>query len=191
MRMNLYGIVFRASREIGQAVILSDLTGKDGSANCRSAAALLRLTNEKVYVNEAAQLDRIASNWRGLLRELAPTWNRIQYAFGENSGQYHSASSGFLMGMAIAGCANVGRESDFSRVNSDILSFLEGAKLHTKAIKDQGFKENMIVPEMDFNSLIGGIQSIGRTTADRSQEYHRTVQLVRALSDRVLEAIVK
>ena len=170
---------------------MSELTGKDGSSNCRSAAALLRLTNEKVYVNEAAQLDRIASNWRGLLAELNPTWNRIQLAYGERSGQYQSASSGFLMGKAIAGCANVGKESNFSQVNSDILSYLEGAKLHTKAIKDQRFKENMIVPEMDFNSLIGGIQSIGRTTADRSQEYHSAVQLVRGLSDKVFKAIVE
>lgn len=188
---HIYGIVFRAGREIGQAVILSELTGKDGSANCRSAAALLRLTNEKVYVNEAAQLDRIASNWRGLLAELSPTWNRIQLAYGEGSGQYQSASSGFLMGKAIAGCANVDKESNFPEVNSKILSYLEGAKLHTKAIKDQGFKKNMIVPEMGFNSLIGGIHSIGRTTADCSQEYHRAVQLVRGLSDEVVKAIVK
>jgi hypothetical protein len=181
--------VFRACRDIGQAFILVGLTQKDGSANCRSAANELRLTNEPIYKSESNQLDNIASNWRGLSSQVGPTFNRIQSSSQNFPGDYHAASAGFLMGMAIAGCSNVGKESDFSFVQSKILEYLQDAKAHIRAIKDEGFKKDMRVFDQDFNSLISGISSIGKTTADCSQEYHRAVQLVRGLSDQVANAL--
>ena len=187
--MNLYGIVFRASREIGQAMILSGLAEKDGSANCKSAAKFLRDTKETVYVNEAAQLDRIANNWRGLLGELGPTWIRIQNAFGNPSAQYHSASSGYLMGMATAGLANVGKGSSLPWVKKEVESYLEGAKAHTRAIKDQGFKKDMKIFDSDFGNVIGGIQSIGDVTANPLGECRNALGLVNSLSDNVANAL--
>ena len=71
MRMNLYGIVFRASREIGQAMVLSGLTEKDGSANCRSAAGLLRL----ILPGDAEEVGRIKIPKPGMLELLFdPGW---------------------------------------------------------------------------------------------------------------------
>ncbi len=187
----VYFHIFRACRDIGQAFVLADLAQKDGSANCSSAANELRLTNEKILINEVNELNQIASNWRGLSSQVGPAFNRIQNAFPpvNSSGQYHSASAGFLLGMAIAGCSNAGKDSDLSKIQSKILLWLNDAKAHTKAIKDQGYKKDMADLDQEFSPSIASIFSIGRTTAAASQEFHRSVQLIQALSDKVANAL--
>ena len=172
--------VFHAGVELGRAEILR-LDRKNGAAHLSRAAADLNRAGIPALRNEASTVMAVSRNWKARAAEIPQIIARIQALGGRT---YQAISAGVLLGLAIEACRLAGKDTDTATAKTQLLDWLNGAKAHTRALKDQGLVPSMPNFDSRFNSVITPIQLI-----KQASELPNHSQLIENLSNQVGNAI--
>ena len=182
------GHLFNASRAMGQAVIMYGL-GQNGSNFLNTAAGELAQTGVSALTVHANSARRIAEAWQARSGEIASFFHgSIQQAQGSaeaNPLPYHTASAGWLFGMAIASSENFEKDTLLSKID-EIAATLDEAKKHIIAYADKSGPQANTLRSLG-NNIDGHIKKVkGLTTArDPDGQVRESAKITRALSEQV------
>lgn len=172
--------VFRAGRALGRAQGLW-LSNRNGSRYLTTAASELERSGIVSLRDVARDLRAIAGDWKRRASQIPQIISRIQ---AEGGRTYQAVSAGVLLGLSMEACQQAGRNTDLAEARSGITGWLNAAKLHSAALKDQGFVPGMRNFDASFNAIINPIKTVRQ--ASQLRNYY---QLIENLSNQVGNAI--